>query len=94
MAQIKKTNNWEYYKYYFNNIEVPEDKNGVLQVEYPDGTQASIDYISDRSIGHYSDHGHNRSVNRYELFGIINHHGLKMRVPVENLNVIQIKGIK
>jgi len=93
MGQIKKTNNWEYYKYYFNNIEVPENKNGVLQTEFPDGTIAAIDYISDRSIGYYTDHGHDRSVNRYELFGLINHCGMKIRVPIENLKVIKIKGI-
>ena len=93
--QIKKTNNWEYYKYYFNDIEIPEKENGVLLAEFPDGTRGTIDYISDRSIGHYHDtSGHNRSVNRYELFGIINHYGMKIRVPIENLHVIKIKRIK
>jgi len=71
---IKKTNNGEYY---YNNVKIPNNKNGTLLVEFPDGTQNSVDYISDN----------------YELFAIINHHGMKIRVPVENLNVIKIKGI-
>jgi hypothetical protein len=88
---IKKTNDWEYYKYYFNNQEINEKKDGEVHVEFPDGTNATLKYVSNPSTGHYSDHGRQTTVQRYELYAIINHHGMKIRTPIENLLVKNFK---
>lgn len=83
-------NNWEYRTFFLGETKIDEKQGGIAIVQFPDGVRVAAPFESAVKGHHYNDMGHDVYGTHWELIAVLNVHGQNIRVPLADLDIVEI----
>jgi hypothetical protein len=90
--RVQKKNDWDYFTYTVGGVKIDERLEGVCDVTWPDGTVTrDVQFTPYPESVKTPDHGHTNTTHRFVLRAAVGHHGLTVRIPLEDLSIENVR---
>ena len=90
--KARVVNSWGYLTYHVGDQQLEEMRGGQCGVHWPDGTvDRGVQFVSQQARGEMSDHGHPYKYTFHRLLLVVNHHGHRLLIPIEAVDVENVQ---